>query len=446
MSRVALALLVLLAADPLLGASPVPARVRGRVSPVPNINTGAPTIRSERHNGEPIKSGPIPLPSERRTWVRVETPHFTFFSSAGARATRAIAYDLERLTDLLLKTSVSFRVADTRTRVFLFSDNRDVQPYFDAARGVRVDAAGVTVRHPDGSTILIDCTAKGGVALTPRHELVHNLLRDSIRPLPPWIEEGLAEYYSNAGQVIPEHVSLLRGPLRIPLAELFTLPFESPRTAYWHFYAESWAAVAVLLRRNPIAFGEFIRDLDAGVPVASALHERFDMTPENLESAMRRKAGAPVRSVLASNVTLDFTPMPIEHRELLFELGMLLQRLPNRAADAERHFRAAREYLEQHAAARPDAAFALFSLCVRDGERDHADALFAQLIDSPRAYATRRFLLDFDTERADALARDGRLLDAARILRELAPKMPEKARLNLETQAAGLEAQARPRR
>lgn len=446
MPRAALALLVLLAADPLLGVARVPARVRGRVTPIPNINTGAPTMRSERHNGEPLEAGPIALPSERRAWVRIETPHFTILSSAGARTTRAIAHDLERLTALLLATSPSFRVADARTRIFLFGDTRDVQPYFDAARGVRVDAAGVTVRHPDGATILVDCTARGGEALTPRHELVHNLLRNSARPLPPWIEEGLAEYYSNAGQAIPEHVSLLRGPLRIPLSELFALPFESPRTAYWHFYAESWAAVAVLLRRDPLAFREFLHDLDEGTSVASALETRFGMSEEALEQAMRRKAGTPARSILTANVTFTVAPVPLEHQELLFELGELLQRLPNRAADVERHFRAARDYIERAASSRPDAAFALFSLCVRDGQRDRADMLFAQLADSPRAYATRKFLLDFDVERADALARDGKLLDAARILRELAPKMPEKARLNLESQAAGLEAQARPQR
>jgi tetratricopeptide (TPR) repeat protein len=139
---------------------------------------------------------------------------------------------------------------------------------------------------------------------------------------------------------------------------------------------------------------------------------------------------------------MDLDPAEVAYPELLFELGELLARLPNRRSDAEAHFRAALPHLQQ-AADRPDVAFALFVLHVRDGEREKADALFARLVESPREHASRKFLYDVDVERADALAREGRLQEAARILRELAPKMPEEARLSLESQAAGLEAAAR---
>lgn len=443
MFRAALALLVLLAANPLLAQRRGgPTRAPGRVGPIPGLGVPPLVIRTERHQGQPVRPGPIPLPSERRNWVRIETPHFTIFSSAGARITRAVAHDLERLTPLLLRTSDSFRLPEARTRVFLFGDPRDVQPYFDAARGVRVDAAGATVRHPDGSTILIDVTARGGDSLTPRHELVHDLLRNNSRPLPLWLEEGLAEYYSNAGQPILEHVSRLRpARLPIPLAELFALTHDAPRSASWDFYAESWGAVTALLRRDPHAFRELMRDLERDVPIVEALRERYRMTPRDLENAMR-KAGAPASSILASGVTLQLEPQPLDYAALVFELGELLARLPNRHADAERHFRAARPFLDSAPPDRIDVAFARFVLSLRDGQRETAEALFPRLVDSPRGYATRKLLLDTDIDRADALAREGRLLEAAQILRALAPKMPEKARLNLESQAAGLEAAA----
>jgi len=166
------------------------------------------------------------------------------------------------------------------------------------------------------------------------------------------------------------------------------------------------------------------------------------MSLRDLENAMR-KAGTPASSILSAGVTLQLEPQPLAYAALVFELGELLARLPNRQADAERHFRAARPYLESAQPQRVDAAFALFWLYMRDGEREKADSLFAQLVETPRGYATRKLLLDTDIERADSLAREGKLLEAAQILRQLAPKMPENARLNLEAQAAGLEAAAR---
>ncbi len=395
MFRAALALLLLAQID---GGRPT--RVPGRTMPLPGLGGIPPTARNERHQGEPIKPGPIPLPSEHRAWVRVETPHFTIFSSASPRITRSVAHDLERITALLIKTSDLFRAPETPTRVFLFADPGDVQPYFDAARNMRVDAAGVTVRDSGGSTILIDVTARGGEALTPRHELVHDLLRNTTRPLPLWLEEGLAEYYSNAGQPIWQHASRLRRA-RMPIAldELFAMTDQSPRSASWDFYAESWSAAATLLRRDANAFRELVRDLDRGVPMTDTLRDRYHMTPGDLENRMR-KAGAPASSILASGVTLNLEPQPLEYPALVFELGVLLAHLPNRQADAERHYRAAQPYLETAPRDRFDVAFALYILSVRDGK----------------------------------------LLEAAKILRDLAPRMPENTRRDFEAQAASLEA------
>ena len=292
--------------------------------------------------GEPLENRPVRLPSERRQWTRLDTPHFTIFSSAGPRVTRSIAADLEGLTQLLTATSPFYRASAMRTRVFLFGDKRDVQPYFDAAYGLRVDAAGVTVRHADGSTILIDSTAKGGRLLTPRHEVVHDLLRNSKRPLPHWIEEGLAEYYSNGGQPILQHLSMLRGPTRIPLEQMFVLTPDAPQAWSWDFYAQSWAAVSVLLRRDPVAFHAFLDDLGGGARPTEALETRFGWTTTDLANAVARKAAAPSAPILFARDEELPEPVPLAYADLLVELGQLLLRLPNRTADAERHFEAAR--------------------------------------------------------------------------------------------------------
>lgn len=350
MFRAALALFVLLlAAEPLLaqrrGAGGRPTRMpTGRVGTVPGLGPPKiPTSISERTTGKPIKGGPIPLPSERGRWLRVETPHFSIFSSAPERLTREIAADLERLTNVLVSSSPYFRVSERRTRIFLFGDPRDAQPYFDAARGMRIDAAGLTVRHPAGSTILIDVTMRGGNALTPRHELVHDLLGNNPRPLPLWIEEGLAEYYSNRGRPIYEHYARLRGKARVPIDELFAVRATSPRAVSWEFYAQSWGAVSVLIRQDAAAFHALLRDVDEGKSSEAALAERFAMTPKQLENLIRRNANRPASAIPADKVPFAIAPEPLSRAALLSELGELLARLPNRAADAQRHHMAALE-------------------------------------------------------------------------------------------------------
>ena len=456
----------------------------------------------ERRPVVPMHLGPIPFPPASHPWIRVDTPHFILLSAIGEHGTRAVAHDLEKLTSLLTGTSEYFQLPAARTRVFLFAERRNVQPYFDALRGGRVDASGINLRHPKGSTMLIDTTARGGGGLTPRHEVVHDLLHRDDQPLPLWIEEGLAEYYSNAGLPIREHVSRLRGRLRMPLAQMFAVRGDDPRAWTFDYYAQSWAAVAALMRRDPKTFFEFLGDVHRGTDTAAAIRERYRLSLRDLEIAMR-KAAAPAASLLlvsAPQVALE--AKPLTRAELLYELGELLARVKGREGEAERHFRAAleadaesgaihlayaevllalpnravdarveaqsaldhdraleprangviglsylaaddsinaRTYLERADETDTDFTFPLFSIYVEAGERELADRVFERLADTPRGNEARRRLLQADLTRANALAREGRLTEAAKILRDLAPKMPDKTRANLETQAARLE-------
>ena len=458
MRSLAAAAAIILFAEPLAaqasGRSIVgpPTRVPGRSGTgIPNGAFLDPGIIERRPL--PAKLGPIPFPPIERQWVKAETEHFILISGTGEHATRAVAHDLEKLTALLTNTSTYFRTPPQRTRIFLFAERRIALPYFDAVRGYRIDMSGLTLRHTKGSTMLIDTSARGGAAFTPRHELVHDLLRGQLKPLPLWIEEGLAEYYSNAGLTVREHVSRLRGRLKMPLQQMFSTTSNDAGAWTYDYYAQSWSTVATLMRRSAKSFFEMLQDIDEGTDAAAAIHARYGMTLKGLEIAMR-KAGAPAISLLISTippVTLEAKPMT--RGELLCELGDLLARVSGREKEAERHFRAAldtdpasvKPYLERVFERDPgqlDVAFPLFSLYVERGERENADRMFDRLVETTRVNDARRLLLDTEVPRADALAREGKLLEAARILRDLAPKMPQKTRANLEGQAVRLESLA----
>ena len=346
MRRVAVALLAVVVAWPSIAqrrSGPVTRAPRSSgLVPASGILTQITRTHPEREaTGKPFR-GPVAFPSPAREWIRIETPHFVLISSAGERRTRAIATDLERLTAMLTRISAQFATASTRTRVFVFTNRGDVQPYFDALRGFEnVDATGLTLRQLDRSTMLIDANARGGASLTPRHELVHDLLRHADRPLPLWIEEGLAEYYSNFGQPILEHISLIRGRPRIPLEIMFALDRTSPYAGSLAFYAQSWGAVSTLIRRDADAFFAFLDDA-RGAASDVTLRKHFGISPNQLEVAMRG-VGMPAPAMTRDETFVAMDVAPVDRATLLHELGELLAAVDGRASDAERHFRAALE-------------------------------------------------------------------------------------------------------
>src|SRR5262249_12433295 len=133
---------------------------------------------------------------------------------------------------------------------------------------------------------------------TPFHELVHYLISNGGTKPPLWLEEGIAEYFSNAqlrknsiyvGEPVPTHLQALQLRSRIPIPKLFTVERESElyNKPEWQrsFYAESWASVDWLLRENPAAFDDFLRDIEGGKSVEEALRSRYHKSIDDLSRA-----------------------------------------------------------------------------------------------------------------------------------------------------------------
>lgn len=480
MKQLAAAVALVLAAAP-LAAQRMSGPGRGGINraPIPGAAYPRPGFINpdavERRPVVPSSIGPIAFPSQKRQWLRVDTSHFLVISGVNENTTRDIAHDLEKLRALLTRTSRFFQAHPMKTRVFLFGDRRVAQTYFNAVRGGQVDASGMTLRHFKGSTILIDGTARGGGALTPRHELVHDLLHRAEKPLPLWIEEGLAEYYSNAGLPIREHASRVRGRTRIPTEQILAATAEDPRAWTYDFYAQSWAAVTTLMRRDRVAFFAFLEDVDRGMTQIEALRKHYDLSPRDLEVAMR-KSGAPATPVLLDHIAVPLELVEMKYADVLSELGEILARVPGREGEAERHFRAALDadpnsdvtrirYAEVLATMPKRAVDArVQAQSVLDHDPDHPRAngvIGLSYFAEKNALAARPYLdrstsadpsgidvayalFQVDLDRANALAREGKLLEAARVLRDLAPKMPERTRVSLESQAVRLETLATP--
>jgi tetratricopeptide (TPR) repeat protein len=302
--------------------------------------------------------GPIPFPSAQGRWIRLRSARFDVISSANDIRTRDIAADLDTLASALMRANPRFAPAAMPATVFVFDKRRESQPYFDllfARLGAR--ATGAYIRHGGGGTMFVDASSRGRFERTAMHELIHDLLRQQDVTPPLWLEEGLAEYFSNsevrkgsvrAGVPIREHQALLRQKPPMPLAQLFALTSDSPAGASSAFYAQSWAAVAYLMVSGADKFFTFLRDVESGTPLADALRTHYKQSVDDMEHAMRRSA--PTRlTVLEGATAVAQEATPLDRATLLFELGSFLSHVPGAEAESQRHYREALTVNPEHA-------------------------------------------------------------------------------------------------
>jgi tetratricopeptide (TPR) repeat protein len=334
-----------------------------------------PVLKGVKGDGTPRQTdGPIPFPAADEKWLLARSKHFVFISSADEKRTRSVAAELETLASALTQVDSTFSAPTaTPTRVILFTRRRESRPYFDMLLNRRdANVSGVFVSQREGGSMLInqDYRWQSGDR-APLHELVHYLMQSGDAHAPLWLEEGIAEYFSNAtirarsisaGEPVSTHISVLRQRSRIPLPDLFAAVRESDvyniASSQAVFYAESWAIVDWLVRtsgRNGGDFYAFVHDLAHGASVEAALKTRYHRTLHDIDAAITRYS-APQRAAWAITLAVpatdtNITVEPLDRPATLYELGHFLAGLEELAGDAERHYRAALDANPRHARA-----------------------------------------------------------------------------------------------
>jgi tetratricopeptide (TPR) repeat protein len=340
-------------------------------------------------------NGPIPFPAADEKWLLARSKHFVFISSANEKRTRAVAGELETLASALTQVDATFSATSaTPTRVILFERGPESRPYFDLLVNRRdANVSGIFVSQREGGSMIInDDYAGHGADRAPLHELVHYLMQSSDAHAPLWLEEGIAEYFSNAtirkgsfsaGQPIEGHAAVLRQRTHIPLAQLF----ETSRASDAYnvpgsqvlFYAESWAIVDWLVRtssKNAADFYAFVHDVEHGESVEAALRTRYHSTLRDLDRSLsrfsmpQRAEWAITLPVLSTDVSVSI--QPLDRPSTLYELGHFLAGLEELSGEAERHFRAALDINPRHAR----SLAGLGSLRASSGKYDEAMPLF----------------------------------------------------------------------
>jgi hypothetical protein len=503
---------------------------------------------------------PIAFPDADTSWIRLRSEHYDVISSASEEHTRDIVTDLETVASALTGVSSRFRSGAVATTVLIFADRDESLPYFELLLGRANPAAtGLYVRHEGGGTMFIDASRRRSpIEKTAMHELVHDLLRQTEQVPPLWIEEGLAEYFSNgevrddkltAGATIRSHAALLRRKLPLALEDMFEVRAESDMAMTPVFYAQSWAAVDWLMRLDADVFFLFVQDVERGTPVATALRKHYDKTLKEMESGIRSASSRNSGHVIELDAERREVARPrfVDRATLLYELGRFLSHVAGAEEDSQRHYAEALRLDPKHARAlaatgrfeeaiaaglndaevhlsyaetllttalgpfagifepapgdeakfrkartlaeralalgagegaaraaigatwlvetdltpgieqlqrahallpgRYDITLNLYAMLLRSGQRDEARALHAEALANPTdkqvVFAAKNVLLLAETTRANALAKQGQLEEAAQVVRELAAATADPmGRRELEQQAASLESTA----
>jgi hypothetical protein len=198
------------------------------------------------------------------SWRRVDVPHFTVVGNVNDRELVDVATAFERFRDALAQL---FRSAATATIVptvvLVFDSGKTFDGFKPLVQGKPREADGLIVSSPDLDYVALAAGSRG--LRGAFHEYVHLAARNLRAPLPLWLSEGIAEYFStfesarggnkaSIGEPIPAHLMLLKSEW-LELDDLRAIAPDSPRYNEDErrsvLYAESWAFVHFLLHGTP---------------------------------------------------------------------------------------------------------------------------------------------------------------------------------------------------
>ena len=266
-------------------------------------------------------------------WRRVDTPNFIVVGDVSVRQLRNVATKFEGFHEALRHVLPSATTtAPVPTVVIVFPNDAAFAPYRPTYQGkARADVAGYAAAGLDVNYIaMLDLGDSSERVIF--HEYTHMILANAVARMPVWLNEGLAEFYSTfalmdggkraqIGRPIVEHLQLLHGSVRVPIAELLKVDTQSPLynegTRASDFYAESWALTHMLLNGQPPRvdqLSDYLRRVGDGTVPAEAWETVFGT--ERTENELRRYVTKPTYTTVVIDFSEKIVAVPAVERPL----------------------------------------------------------------------------------------------------------------------------------
>jgi len=272
-------------------------------------------------------------------WIEVHSTHFSVLTDAGEKRGREAALRMEQMRavfgQLLLKEKLKMPVPITV--IALKSDKQ----YGLVAPAKQSFAGGFYVPGSDRIYIVLDLF-EADPWRAVAHPLAHYLLNYNYPPAQGWFDEGLAEYFGSIQigkqveiggdpELAPEWhedvfdelrrdpnapqslTQLLSSPVWLSMVDLFTMKHDGSGaregTHSTLYYAQSWMVVHYLVNKNklPAAGTYFDLVLNQKLPVEKAMVQAFDMSPAQMEDAVKTY----FQSLSGLGIALDQAKKPV---------------------------------------------------------------------------------------------------------------------------------------
>ncbi len=330
-------------------------------------------------------------------WLQVRSKNFNLIGNASEKDIRRVATRLEQFRDVLSKVlnRANFN-SPIPTTVIVFKSDAAYTPYKPVKANGKADKFIAGYFLPGEDVNYITMPINGGDKEdfdTIFHEYTHFIVDNNIgrTSVPPWFNEGLAEYYASfkieddqkatLGAIQQGRLDTLLHSKFIPFDTFFNISSESLHEnsddGVGVFYAQAWALMHYFLNGNNGArkpqMNKFLELVTKNRAPKEAFAEAFQTDYATMEKELRNYIGqrAFTTSVLTFKQKLTFdTEMqtaPLSEAESRAYLGDLLYH-GNRYPEAEAH-------LNQALALNPDLPQALVSLgLVKMRQRKFADA------------------------------------------------------------------------
>lgn len=315
-------------------------------------------------------------------WLRLATPNFEIYTSAGEKKGRAAILHFEQMRDFFLKASPVKNLSDVPVRLIDFGSDAEYRTY-------GINSASVAYYVPGAARdfIVMDEARLSDFGVAT-HEYFHLVVRHSGMRLPVWLNEGWADVYSSLrpmkgeaaiGDLIPGRVAELTNSKWLDFDTLTSVTQSSPiyneTDRVGIFYAESWALAHMLYLSPEYApnFGKFVTALSQGKTNDEAFRVAWGKTGEqvfaDLESYFKRKRL--VGRIYETRLTkeqLEPVAEPVSEFDARVALAELLS-ATHRREDAREAFRK----LEAEQPGNPGVARLLGYLALQD--QDWASAI-----------------------------------------------------------------------